>query len=249
MFSTWGIFWAFYWGWGLALQVRVGFHLGNGKVHRAKAAAKLSFFIVLTLMGSLSVTCYFLREYLPQIFTSDPVVIATAADANFLLCLSFFIGCTSLCGCSILEGMSRNTSMAAVQGIGTWFVHVPLTVYLMLFCPAFKAKPVRAFWLGSTLAETAKGAVMWTLVLTSNWEKQMVLAKERNEAEVLSPGPQPDGEVEPQKAAQEGHGLIEEQEQEEMEEEDDEELEDDGSSYRIQHAPAEKEVSSNTSLV
>ena len=233
MFSTWGIFWAFYWGWGLALQVRVGFHLGNGKIDRAKAAAKLSFFIVLTLMGSLSVTCYFLREYLPQIFTSDPVVIATAADANFLLCLSFFIGCTSLCGCSILEGMSRNTSMAAVQGIGTWFVHVPLTVYLMLFCPAFKTKPVRAFWLGSTLAETAKGAVMWTLVLTSNWEKQMALAKERNEAEVLSPGPKPDGEVEPQEAAQEDKGLTE----------------DEASRYRIKQAPVDKEVPSDASFV
>ena len=173
--------------------VRLGFHLGNGKVKRAKAVAKLSFLIVIVLVGTLSVLCYFLRFLLPQIFTADPVVIATAADAMFLLCTSYFVGCTSLCATAIMEGMSRNTSMALVQGLGTWVVHVPLTIYLMLFCPYFKDKAVRAFWLGSTLAEVAKGAVMWTLVLTTNWEKQSRLAQERNEA-LNSPSPAADGD-------------------------------------------------------
>lgn len=183
MFSTWGILWAFYWGWGLALQVRVGFHLGNGKIKRAKAVAKISFFIVLTIVGTLTASCYLLRWELPKIFTGDDHVIDTVADSMIYLCMSYFLGCLNLCGCSILEGMSRNSAMALVQGLGTWVLHVPLTIYLMLYCPYFKPHPVRAFWIGSAAAELTKGSIMWLLVFTSNWDKQMRLAKERNEAD------------------------------------------------------------------
>ncbi len=183
MFSVWGVLWAFYWGMGLALQIRVGFHLGAGHPERAQAVAKLSVGVVLVLIGALSTGCYLLRFELPKLFSNDPTLIATVAESMWMLCFDYFLTCVQLCAENILEGMAVNTWVAVVQGIGSWALHVPLTVYLMLYCPAFASEPATAFFLGSAVSGTFKGVAMWFMVAKIDWRKQSDLAIKRSEAE------------------------------------------------------------------
>jgi MATE family multidrug resistance protein len=181
MYSVWSVLWAFYWGLGLALQVRLGFHLGAGRPERAQAVAKISVGVVVVLIGSLATACYLLRWQLAELFSEDPVLIATIARSTYMMCLDYVVTCAQFCAENVMEGMSMNTPAAVVQGVGTWLVHLPLTVYLMLFCPAFKTEPATAFFLGSTVAGTVKAVVMWVIVIKTDWRKQSDLAIERSE--------------------------------------------------------------------
>ncbi len=62
-YSIYGILWAFYWGWGLALQVRVGQALGNGDVSGAKLVVRVSFMIVLVVVAIVAaLTLVFRRQ-------------------------------------------------------------------------------------------------------------------------------------------------------------------------------------------
>merc|ERR1719285_1114121 len=54
LYTTWGILWAFYWGFGLSLQVRVGFHLGEGNLTLLRKTLKAAVVLFVVLIGSLS---------------------------------------------------------------------------------------------------------------------------------------------------------------------------------------------------
>jgi len=61
LYTTWGILWAFYWGFGLALQVRVGFHLGKGNLKLLRMTLNAALVAFFFLIGFLAAGCYLLR--------------------------------------------------------------------------------------------------------------------------------------------------------------------------------------------
>jgi Na+-driven multidrug efflux pump len=181
MYSVWGLLWSFYWGWGLALQVRLGKHLGEGDVRSAKLVVKISIFIVAVVIIIVDIACMALSHDLPLIFTKDPEVIRKAGDAMHILCLDYLMGCSTLCATSILEGMARNTIMSTVLATVSWCVSTPFSIYFAFYCPMFADNKIHGFWWGSVLGETVKSLVLWTIVYTTNWKQMAMDARERSE--------------------------------------------------------------------
>ena len=173
MYNIWGILWALYWGWGLALQIRIGKHVGAGNIAGAKRVVRISLMIVVTLVTAVACLTYILRRTLPTIFSDDANVVADAAAAMPILAIDYFFGCLGLCACNLLEGMSRNTAMAIVTSIGTWCVTVPLSAYFALWCPWFQGSSemrLKGLWCGSAVGECVKCAILWFIVLRTNWK-------------------------------------------------------------------------------
>jgi Na+-driven multidrug efflux pump len=181
MYSVWGLLWSFYWGWGLALQVRLGKHLGEGDIRSAKLVVKLSIFIVAIVVIIVDIACMALSHDLPLIFTKDPEVVRKAGDAMHILCLDYLMGCSTLCATSILEGMARNTIMSVVLSAVSWGVSMPAAIYFAFYCPWFAEDQIHGFWWGSVLGETVKSIVLWTIVYKTNWKQMAIDARERSE--------------------------------------------------------------------
>ena len=75
-------------GVGSATTIRVSYQLGKGDLYAARMAANASIHLVLMMntVGALLMIC--LRNCIPVLFTSDPVVIDIAA--SLILCAGFF---------------------------------------------------------------------------------------------------------------------------------------------------------------
>jgi len=184
LYTTWGILWAFYWGFGLALQVRVGFHLGKGNLKLLRMtlnAALVSFFF---LISSLAAGCYFLRWEIGQIFNEDPEVLEVVAKTMPFLSLNYFVGCLGLAGQNVLEGMSRNKVVFFVSATGMWAICIPLFFYLTFHCPYFlEHGQLQGAWTANAVSELFKCVAIWITIFRSDLEKLSMEARERSEAE------------------------------------------------------------------
>jgi len=185
LYTTWGILWAFYWGFGLALQVRVGFHLGKGNLKLLKMtlnAALVSFFF---LIGSLAAGCYLLRWEIGKMFSDDPEVLEVVAKTMPFLSLNYFVGCLCLGGQNILEGMSRNKIVFFVSAIGMWCICIPLFFYLTFHCPYFlEHGQLQGAWTANAASELFKSVVVWITIFRSDLKKLSKQARKRSEADI-----------------------------------------------------------------
>jgi MATE family multidrug resistance protein len=183
LFSIWYVLWTFYWGWGLALQVRVGTHLGDGNVEMAMTTTMLSVQIVLVAISTIAAAVYLGRHQLVMLFTNDAEVVRLAAGSMHVLVLDYIVGCMQLCGANVLEGMCRNNAMALISSFGTWGVMVPAALYFCFGCLLFKGREIQGLWFGSVLGSLFKCVLLWAVVATTDWKEMSIQARERSEAE------------------------------------------------------------------
>ena len=104
--------------------MRVGLHLGAGKPQAAQLVASLSLRIVAAVVVIIGGCCVLFREGLARVFTNDEAVVKLTAAAMPVLAFDYALGCACLAASNVLEGMSRNTVMAWVNGVGMWLVQV-----------------------------------------------------------------------------------------------------------------------------
>lgn len=182
LYSTWGILWAFYWGFGLALQVRVGFHLGEGNITLLRKTLKAAVVLFVVLIGSIAAGCYFLRYEIGRLFNNDPAVLKVVSDTMPFLSLNYFIGCLGLAALNILEGMSRNKVILIVTTIGMWGICIPLFFYLTYYCQYFLDHgQLKGVWTANAVSELFKCVVLWVVIFRSDLEELSRQAKERSE--------------------------------------------------------------------
>lgn len=183
-YNIWMIMWSFYWGFGLALQTRVAYHLGGGRVRSVQRVIRLSVGIVAVVIVCAGTVLFTLRHDIPRLFSSDPDVLKLFAKYTYVVIANFGASCLSLCAVNVLEGTGRTKELAIIQGIGTWGVQIPCAVYF-----AFYYEPLRhgddallGLWLGMLIGESAKGLASWTCLCRTNWDEQAQRAKDRSEA-------------------------------------------------------------------
>merc|ERR1712129_580860 len=72
-----------------------------------------------------------------------------------------------------------------VSCVTAWFVFVPGAIYLALYSPwrhEEKWSAICLIWYWALLVEAIRFVVSWFLLLRTDWDKQVLLAKERSEA-------------------------------------------------------------------
>jgi len=183
LYMTWGILWAFYWGFGLALQVRVGFHLGDGNLKLLRKTLKAAVVSFLVLIGSIAASCYLLRKEIGRLFNDDPAVLKVVSDTMPFLAINYFVGCLGLAGINILEGMSRNTVTLIITTIGMWGICIPLFFYLTYYCQYFLDHgQLKGVWTANAISELFKCVVLWVVIFRSDLAELSREAKKRSEA-------------------------------------------------------------------
>mmetsp|Transcript_6537 Transcript_6537/g.10162 ORF Transcript_6537/g.10162 Transcript_6537/m.10162 type:complete len:289 (+) Transcript_6537:870-1736(+) len=182
--SLWGILWAFYWGCGLALQVRVGSYLGKGNVHGARLVTKISMFLVVVICTVVGIGAWALRNPIAKLFTKDGAVIAIVEDSMYALCLDYFTACMALCAVNLLEAMAQNRILAFALSFGMWGVQVPCSLLFAYKVPYFadNGKQVQGIWFGQVCGEIFKIILLWGYIARLDWVKMCREAKERSEA-------------------------------------------------------------------
>eukprot|EP01084_Bolivina_argentea_P130627 230592_1 len=84
-----------------------------------------------------------------------------------------------------MEGMSRNAARSYVYAITAWVMFVPGAIYLAVYSEWRKRHPWSAIcliWEWALVVEIIRCALIWIILLRSDWDAQVVLAKERSEA-------------------------------------------------------------------
>lgn len=135
-------------GISLAAVTRVGNLIGAGLPHEARRAAWVAFAMGAGVMALAGLGFLLGREWLPQLFTTDPAVIAlTAAVLPVAAAFQIFDG-LQVVGGGVLRGMGRTRPAALANFVGYYVLALPLGWWL-----AFRAgMGVVGLWWGLAFA-------------------------------------------------------------------------------------------------
>ena len=185
IFNLWGILWSIFWGVGLATIVRTGKTISNGDIRGTKLIICISFALSVVINGCISLSCYVFRKELASMYTSSDDVLEILHHAIPILGEIFFVSSLSWPAWSAMEGMARNKERSLVSSITAWFIFVPGSIYLALYSPwrnIHKWSAICLIWYWALVVEVIRFVVIWWLLLRTDWEKQVMLARERSEA-------------------------------------------------------------------
>lgn len=184
--QVWGLLWAFYWGVGLALQVRVGTKLGQGSANGAKLVARISIGLVLVCCTLAAIIAMAFRAQIAAFFISGKEASGARAqeiikESMYALVIDYFTACMALCAVNLLEAMAQNRVLAYTLSIGMWAVQVPCSLLFAFHMPAFKEHPVAGIWMGQVCGEVFKMVVLWMYIYRLDWQQMCDEAKQRSE--------------------------------------------------------------------
>eukprot|EP00938_MAST-03A_sp_MAST-3A-sp1_P007280 g7280.t1 len=185
-YQLWFVLFSFYWGWGLALQVRVAKRLAAGRLDDVKRIIVISLSIVFAIIMSVAIVLLTLRSEIPKMFSSDPSVLSLASQDMYILVLNYSVSCISLCGVNVLEATGQTKALMFIQSFFTWFVQFPSAYLLSFHCSAWKDKQLLGLWTGMLIGETSKAVAAWIVLYRSDWVQLSKDARERSEAEESS---------------------------------------------------------------
>ena len=161
----------------IAASTRVANLIGATLADAAKTSAKVAGFAAVAV-GLINVILFSsLRSYIPQLFTSDPEVIALVA-VILPICASFqLFDALAACCNGILRGLGR-------QEVGG---------YVQLFCYYAVAMPIsmgtafglgwqlKGLWAGVAIALGLVAAIEGVFLWRTDWERSVEEARSRNE--------------------------------------------------------------------
>eukprot|EP01084_Bolivina_argentea_P295397 508549_1 len=185
MFDLWYVLWSVFWGIGLAITVRSGKAISNGDVLGTKLIMKISLFFSFVVNGIISILCYLLRRNVSKIYTSNDDVIEILEHAIPILAMLYLIGGIAWSARSMMEGMSRNIERSYVYFITSWVIFIPGAIYFGIYCKwnkQHKWSTICLIWYWALFVEIIRCVWIWVILLNTDWNKQVVLAKERSEA-------------------------------------------------------------------
>ncbi|CAM0884759.1 unnamed protein product [Alopecurus aequalis] len=157
-----------------AISTRVSNELGAGKPHAAKLATRLVVCMALSEGIVFSLTMILLRKFWGYMYSDEEEVVTYIARMIPVLAISFFIDGihTSLSG--VLTGCGKQKIGARVNLAAFYLAGIPLAVFLAFVLHLNGM----GLWLGIVCGSLTKLLLLMWIVLSINWEKEAIKAKD-----------------------------------------------------------------------
>ncbi|PYH90605.1 MATE efflux family protein [Aspergillus ellipticus CBS 707.79] len=155
-------------GVGVATSARVGNLLGARDASGASRAANTAAWLSMVLGGAVLAVLMGTRHEFAKIFNSDERVVQLTAEVlPWVALFQIADGLNGSCGGS-LRGMGRQHVGALVNLVSYYCGALPLGIWM-----AFHGWGLKGLWVGQCIALYLVGALEWTIVGWSDWEKEV----------------------------------------------------------------------------
>eukprot|EP00730_Choanoeca_flexa_P014464 TRINITY_DN6334_c0_g1_i1.p1 TRINITY_DN6334_c0_g1~~TRINITY_DN6334_c0_g1_i1.p1 ORF type:complete len:538 (+),score=75.22 TRINITY_DN6334_c0_g1_i1:160-1773(+) len=180
LFQVFGIVWAIWWGLGLATQVAVGRHLGEGNPRQAKASAAAGLLCVIVTMTLISGLSLMSSDYMARPFSKDPAVADLVSSLVPFLQISLWLYVLGMTIGSMLEGMAKMATLSIASFVFAYGGTLPAS-YLFAFN---LGQHVRGLWVGPMIGDGCK--LLFFIILLAffiDWSRQAKRARQRAETD------------------------------------------------------------------
>jgi MATE family multidrug resistance protein len=178
----------------VAVSVRVGTNLGEGRPAAAKRVMYMGFIFAAAAGVIISTAIYFGRYWLATFFSDDPKVNEMTVSVGFHVALYYFLNSCMWGVWAPLEGQMRTTLPSISLIIGMWGVTVPLSVATIKYewwgVDTPLEKLAANWWVGN-LGMFVTWILMMVANLTADWEALSLKAQESEVEEDKLAGSKP----------------------------------------------------------
>lgn len=158
----------------MAVTIKVGFAVGNGKHEEAKDLCKHSvMFGLLIAIVTAALTLIF-RDQIAGVYTTDKTVVELAASLMFLAAMFQFSDAIQVISAGALRGYKDTTSILIITFVSYWGVGLAIGLVLGLTNWVVPAMGASGFWIGFISGlSTAAVLLAWRLKIV---QRRLALA-------------------------------------------------------------------------
>ncbi|KAK9383020.1 mate-domain-containing protein [Kockiozyma suomiensis] len=155
-------------GIGVAVSTRVGNLLGEKRSRAARRAAYSGALLAASIGFVVMFIMLVARNYYGKLFSDDiDVIEATAAVVPYVALFQIADGINASCSGS-LRGMGRQHIGAFINSAAYYVLALPLGITL-----AFRGRGLPGLWIGQCIALYIAGTLEFSVVLTTNWTREV----------------------------------------------------------------------------
>lgn len=165
-------------GYTTATSVRIGQHVGAGRIHLAKRVVRISLFFSGITGLVISMVLVFGRYYIGKVFSDDPHVINMTAIVIIPVAAGYGLLCFFYVSMAMLEGTARNGVIAVSFLVGAWLVAVPLA---LVFSFVLK-KDLLWLWIAMVCGYAVVTLIAGIAAYRTDWEACVAAAAARSAA-------------------------------------------------------------------
>ncbi|KAG9153720.1 hypothetical protein Leryth_005853 [Lithospermum erythrorhizon] len=173
--STMSTLYAIPFGLSGAVSTRVSNELGSGNPRRAKVSVVTVMLMSVTEMILISIILFSTRNVFGYIYSNETEVVMYVTIMTPLLCISIMLDCLNGTISGIARGCGWQHIGAYVNLISFYLFGIPIAIALS-FWLNFGGK---GLWIGIISGATVQACLMSTITIRTNWEKEVIKARER----------------------------------------------------------------------
>lgn len=149
---------------GLALAIRIGFLIGEGRQEHTKKAYWAGMLLALSTVGMTATTILVFNDEIASIYSNEAPVIVAASSLLILAALFQFSDAIQVVSANALRGYKDTKAMLYISFVSYWLVGFPVGVLLGLtdiFVPKMTAA---GFWIGFITGLSVAAVLMFLRV-------------------------------------------------------------------------------------
>lgn len=149
---------------GLALAIRIGFLIGEGRSTHTKKTYRAGMLLALFTVVITASTVLFFNVQIASIYSTEKDVIAAAASLLMLAALFQFSDAIQVVSANALRGYKDTQAMFIISFISYWLVGLPVGVLLGLTDYVLPQLGAAGFWIGIIIGLSVAALLMFMRV-------------------------------------------------------------------------------------
>lgn len=172
--------WLFYmvpWATSLAVTIRVGNLLGEGRPQRARSTVRIGLWINGTIAATMIVAIGLLRDVFPYVYVTDDAVAAAATEVAPVFLLLYTLDCLNMVIVGALRGAGQQLVAMKLSLVQAYAISIPVAICLGFYTPL----GLFGVWMGlgcGVAAAVVGGA--WFLSARFSWQLAAQVARKRS---------------------------------------------------------------------